>query len=202
MTEVVGLFPDRMAAEAALDRLHESGYDEGTIGFADRHRDETGQVVSDDILIEDPYETARTGDSPIDDSYDRTEDAGSEAAKGAAGGAIGGAAVGAGAGILASAGLLLVPGIGPFLAAGTLAGTLGATAAGAAGGAVVGGAAGAIFGAADGDETASYYREGVDRGGALVTVQAADEDRVEVAAILERSGAQRVDVHSDRGWMD
>jgi hypothetical protein len=44
--------------------------------------------------------------------------------------------------------MLVIAGIGPFLAAGTVAATLGAAAAGGAGGAVIGGAVGAIFGAA------------------------------------------------------
>src|SRR5690606_3413186 len=107
----------------------------------------------------------------------------SEGAKGAAGGAAGGAAVGAGAGLLASAGMLAIPGIGPFLAAGTLASTLGAAAAGAAGGAAIGGAAGAIFGDDDDDEKSTYYRTGVDEGGSLVTVDLPDRDTTAVSSM-------------------
>lgn len=188
MYEVVGLFPSRAEAEQAMDELLERGYDAESVGYLDRHRDEAGGLYTED----DDYE-----------EYDTDID--SEAGKGAAGGAIGGAAVGAGAGILASAGLLLVPGIGPFLAAGTLAGTLGATAAGAVGGAALGGAAGAIFGD-DADhydhETSAFYREGAREGLALVSVMANDDEYSEVGEVLRRSGAKRVDTHGDEGWLE
>ena len=95
--------------------------------------------------------------------------------------------------------MLLVPGIGPFLAAGTLAGTLGATAVGAAGGAVVGGAAGAIFGATSEDDIGAHYRESVNRGGALVTVDVTQDQQNEVAEVLRNAGATKVDFYDD-GW--
>jgi hypothetical protein len=147
-------------------------------------------------------------DNDWDDEVD-TGDIGHEAAKGAGGGAIGGAAVGAGAGLLASAGMLVIPGIGPFLAAGTLAGTLGAAAAGAAGGAALGGAAGAIFGASANheevdltDDTSAYYRQGLTQGNALVTVDVSDGSENEVAVILREAGAEKVDVYGDTGWIN
>ena len=155
--------------------------------FVNRYRDGSGEVVTDPDFNVDTDGPDRGG--PAD-----------EAAKGAGGGALGGAAVGAGAGLLASAGMLLVPGIGPFLAAGTLAGTLGATAVGAAGGAVVGGAAGAIFGATEDGDTAAYYREGVDRGDSLVTVDVMPGREHEVAEVLRDGGATKVDFYSDNGW--
>lgn len=194
MTQVVGLFDSRRAAEGAVDELYSLGYDATNVGYVDRRRDESGEVITDDAYADDAY--------VVD-----TGSAGEEAAKGAGGGAVGGAVVGAGAGLLASAGLLLVPGIGPFLAAGTLAGTLGATAAGAAGGAVLGGAAGAIFGAVseDGtsahDDISTHYRQGVDRGSSLVTVEVMDGREDEAAEILRAAGAEKVDVYGDEGWM-
>ena len=103
--------------------------------------------------------------------------------------------------MLASAGLALIPGVGPFLAAGTLAGTLAAAAAGAAGGAVLGGAVGAIYGASKDDTRSTYYREGVDRGGALVTVNVAEGQESAVSDALRASGAKKVDVHGDAGWI-
>ncbi len=178
MTEVVGLFDSRHEAERAIDDLYALGYSDREIGFINRQ--------------EDDYETEDLG---------KSGSAGDEAAKGAAGGAIGGAAVGAGAGLLASAGMLLVPGIGPFLAAGTLAGTLAASAAGAAGGAVVGGVAGAVFGPSTNDEYSSYYREGVDRGNALVTVAVVKGRESEAAEALRAAGAKKVDQYGEGGWM-
>ena len=184
MTEVVALFSSRMEAQRAIDSLDALGYDASSVGYLDKQRDgEVGEVGNVDTDA-GPHEVAEEG------------------AKGVAGGAVGGAAVGAGAGLLASAGLALIPGIGPFLAAGTLLGTLGATAAGAAGGAVIGGAAGTIFGAAkDGDEHSTYYRQGVDEGGALVTVNANEGSISEVTSVLRDSGAKKVDVHGETGWV-
>ena len=177
MTEVVGLFPSRMEAQRAIDSLDAMGYDASTVGYLDRQRD---------------------GDVDVAAGPEKAVD---EGVKGVAGGAAGGAAVGAGAGLLASAGLALIPGVGPFLAAGTLLGTLGATAAGAAGGAVLGGVAGTIFGAATDDEYSTYYREGVEKGGALVTVTCNNGSTPEVTSMLRDSGATKVDVHGEQGWM-
>lgn len=183
MTEVVALFATRMDAHRAVASLEEMGYDGSTVGYLDGFHDE--------------------------DSFDRDIDAGAsgdvaeEAAKGAVGGAVGGGAVGAGAGILATAGMAMVPGIGPFLTAGTILGVFGATTAGAAGGAVLGGAVGAIFGSTsdEDDEYATYYRQGVEEGGSLVTVRADDYAIADVTNILENSGAKRVEAHGDTGWV-
>ena len=177
MTEVVGLFASRMDAQNAIDTLDAMGYDASAVGFLDRQPD---------------------GDIDVDAGPHKAVD---EGVKGAAGGAIGGAAVGAGAGLLASAGLALIPGVGPFLAAGTLLGTLGASAAGAAGGAVVGGVAGTIFGAATDNEHSTYYRAGVEDGGSLVTVAVNDGATDQIASVLRDSGAKKVDVHGETGWM-
>lgn len=186
MTEVVALFKDVNGAERAAEELYSRGFDAASVGYLNRRRDEAGNVITDPDYV--------------DTDTDGT--AGEEAAKGAAGGAAGGAAVGAGAGLLASAGMLLIPGVGPFLAAGTLAGTLATTVAGAAGGAAIGGAAGAIFGAAtDDDTTASYYRRGVEQGYALLSVQVVDTQVNQVVDALRNTGADRVDVYGDEGWV-
>jgi hypothetical protein len=176
MTEIVGLFATRMDAQKAIDSLDAMGYDATSVGYLDMRRE---------------------GELDLDAGSHKAV---SEGAKGVAGGAVGGAAVGAGAGILASAGLALVPGIGPFLAAGTLLGTLGATAAGAAGGAVLGGVAGTIFGNATDDEHATYYRDGLKDGGALVTVAVNNGATSQVTSVLRDSGAKKVDVHGETGW--
>jgi hypothetical protein len=192
MSEVVALFSTRSEAERATEELVSRGYDSERIGFLDRYRDETGEIVTDEGYFDD-------------DTFEGSEVL-DEATKGVAGGAVGGAAVGAGAGLLASAGLLLVPGIGPFLAAGTLAATLGAAGLGAAGGGVVGGVAGAIFGAVEddepGDEVSGFYREGVTQGRALLSVDVDDAEAMEVASLLRASGAERTDVYGDRGWSE
>lgn len=190
MTEVVAIFKDRSGAERAVGDLYNRGFDHASVGYLDRRRDADGNVITDPNYVHE-------------DVDDDTGDAGDEAAKGAAGGAAGGAAVGLGTGLLASAGMLLIPGLGPFLAAGTLAGTLGATAAGAAGGAAIGGAAGAIFGAStdDDDDTAAFYRREVEQGSSMLSVEVAGSQADEVADALRDAGAERVDVYGDEGWV-
>lgn len=191
MNEVVALFSTREESERATGELLARGYDPERIGYLDRYRDEAGDAITDPDYFDD-------------EDFEESEML-EETTKGVAGGALGGAAVGAGAGMLASAGLLLIPGVGPFLAAGTLAGTLGAAGFGAAGGGVVGGVAGAIFGAANAehdDETAGFYREGVSQGRALVSVDVDEDDAIEVASILRATGAERTDIYGDEGWSD
>lgn len=196
MSEVVALFGSRAEAERAVDEISANDFfDVHNVGYMDRYRDESGEMITDPTYFDD-YEA---------DDYDN--EVGDEASKGAAGGAVGGAAVGAGAALLGSAGLLLVPGIGPFLAAGTIAGTLGATAVGAAGGAVVGGATGAIFGAAEDNdhvehEVSKHYREGVAQGDAMVTLEVERDEANAVAEAFRALGARRVDIYGDEGWLD
>lgn len=124
---------------------------------------------------------------------------GEEARKGAAGGAMGGAAVGAGTGLLASAGVMVLPGVGPILAAGTVAATLAGAGAGAVAGTALGGVLGAVHGSSSDDETAARYRTGLDEGGVLVTVEAPAERFAEAKQILILNGAEKVDIY-DEGW--
>ena len=181
MSEVVALFSNESDAERAVSELYSRGYDAEAVGYVNRHRTSEG-----DFVTEETYNA--------DDDMGETE-------KGVTGGAVGGAAVGAGTSLLASAGMLLIPGIGPFLAAGSLAATLAATAVGAAGGAAIGGAAGAIFGDDHDDEVTRRYRSGVEGGNALVTVHVRDGQRDTVVDILRTAGATDVDTYDDSGWV-
>ena len=47
MSEVVGLFTSRTSAEEAIRELHDLGYSKESLGYLDRHRDETGEVIVD-----------------------------------------------------------------------------------------------------------------------------------------------------------
>ncbi|MGI6037058.1 MAG: general stress protein [Limnochordia bacterium] len=110
--------------------------------------------------------------------------AGEDMADGTAwGGALGGMA-----GLLASAGALAIPGIGPIIAAGPLAATLS--------GAVAGGVAGGLIDLGIPEERGRYYEEEVKRGKILAVVESDDEDRLESAAdILREFGANDVESH-------
>ena len=181
MKTVVGLFRNSADAERAVDALEDAGF------------------VSDDFSV-----VAR--DNVIETDYDDDDHVG--AGEGAAVGAIGGATVGGLTGLLMGLGVLAIPGIGPVLAAGTLATALGSAAAGAgigaATGAVTGGLIGALMDVGIPEEDAHFYAEGVRRGGVLVTVHADDTRASLATGIMHQANA--VDVNTQRdawraeGW--
>ena len=82
-----------------------------------------------------------------------------------------GGALGGGAGLLASLGILTIPGLGPVLAAGWLA----TVAVGAVAGAAAGGIVGALIDAGLSKEHADVYSEAVRRGCTLVSARVADQ---------------------------
>jgi uncharacterized membrane protein len=81
---------------------------------------------------------------------------------------------------------LIIPGIGPLIAAGPIAGAI----AGLTAGAATGGVIGLLRDHGVSEEEAEFYAEGVKRGGALVTVHDVSEERAgEAKRIFERHGA-------------
>jgi len=155
---VVGLFDNRSDAQGAVQALHSAGFSNNDISFV-------GNNARGDY-----------GDDTTSTS------GGSEAGEGAGIGATGGAVLGGLTGLLVGLGALVIPGIGPVVAAGTLATALGSTAVGAGIGAAAGGLTGALVGAGVPEEDANVYSEGVRRGGALLSVQADSEAEANRAA--------------------
>ena len=103
---------------------------------------------------------------------------------------------------------IVIPGIGPIIAAGPLVALLGG-----ATGAVIGGTAGAISGGVAAslihlgisDDEADYYAQAIQRGNALVTVTAKDENQASlIADILRRyqpvNLKRRADEWRQKGW--
>ena len=108
---VVGVFDDRIAAERAVDALHQAGFAGDRIGFVLR-----GSDVARGGMIVDAE--------------------GAKDQKGAITGAATGAVTG---GVLAAAGaMLLIPGAGPILAGGVIAAAIGGAIAGTAVGGILG----------------------------------------------------------------
>jgi hypothetical protein len=158
---IAGFFRTRDQGEAARQALLDAGFTTDEVGF-----------VAGDTR---GHTTPKIG--PIEETG-----AESETGRDALYGGMAGLALGMVA--------LVIPGIGPFIAAGPLAGTI----AGAIGGATVGATAGGIVGLLKehgvSDDEADFYAEGVKRGGALVTVHGVSEDREEEAKkIFKRLGA-------------
>lgn len=177
MKTVVGLFEKYQDAERAVTDLTARGFGRNEISVAARDTALRNRVVGG------------------------KEDA---VAESAGAGAVGGAAVGGIAGLLVGIGALAIPGIGPVIAAGTLATVLGSTAAGAGIGAAAGGLIGALVGLGIPEEDAQFYAEGVKRGGVLVTVQTGDDRAQEALDIMRRSNAVDVDTQRNNwrtsGW--
>ncbi len=118
-----------------------------------------------------------------------------------------GAVLGGGIGLLAGLGAfgaLLIPGIGPVIAAGTLATALAGAGIGAVAGAATGGLVGSLIDSGVSEEDAHMYAESVRRGGTLVTVSANDTQAEEVSRIFHRFNAidmnQRRETLKNEGW--
>jgi len=123
-----------------------------------------------------------------------------EAAEGAGVGATAGALAGGAAGILASLGLLAIPGIGGLLALGPIVAALTGAGIGAAAGGLIGG----LIGLGIPEHEAEVYAEGINRGGTLVTIDAADADADRIAIILGQHNAIDIDKRASdweaAGW--
>jgi hypothetical protein len=109
--------------------------------------------------------------------------------EGAGVGAVAGGITGGLLGWLVGIGALAIPGIGPIVAAGALATTLG----GAAIGAAAGGLIGALVDLGIPEEEATFYQEGVTRGGMLLTVHAeSDAQLYQANEVMRRNNGTDV----------
>jgi len=115
----------------------------------------------------------------------------SKAPEGASAGALSGGAVGGTIGVLAGIGMLAIPGLGPFIAAGPLLVLL----SGAAIGATVGGVAGGLIGLGIPEIEAKAYESRLHRGEVLIAVHALDNDQASRAKdIFKSTGATDIRV--------
>lgn len=98
-----------------------------------------------------------------------------------------GGVLGALAGLAVGAGALTIPGLGPMIAAGPIAGFFSGTA--------TGGIAGGMVDYGIPEDRSKFYEAKIKQGSILVTVQAADNQVNEAADTLRRFGAQDVETH-------
>ena len=163
---VSAVFDNRAEAERALSQLRAGGVRDSAISLVARH------------------DAAADGERR-DRDHDGDDDRGDSTRTGLG--------VGMGAGALLGFGALLIPGIGPFVAAGALAETVGVAGA-IATGAVVGGAAGGLAGALKehgvSDEDSRYYEDRINQGGVFVSVDTREAglDADRARDILHRAG--------------
>ncbi len=159
---VYGIYPSRPLVERAVDALKEAGF------------------RNTDISVLFPQ-----GGGTKDFAVEKE----TKAPEGAATGAGSGAVIGGALGWLMGIGLLAIPGVGPFIAAGPIMALL----AGAGAGGVVGGIAGALIGMGIPEYEANRYEGRIKEGGILLSVHADDTEwKTKGKAILERTGAEDI----------
>jgi hypothetical protein len=112
-----------------------------------------------------------------------------KAPEGTAAGVTTGGVIGGTLGVLAGIGLLAIPGLGPFIAAGPIMAGL----AGLGVGGAVGGVTGALIGMGIPEFEAKRYEGRLQKGGILLSVHCSTSDEVKRAKeVVERSGAEDV----------
>lgn len=157
---VIGTFESRDSAEKAINDLRSKGFEKNI------------SVVAKDAKAEgdpDKYNTRFTGGDPVTDGA-------------STGGVIGGLV-----GLAAGAGALAIPGLGPLLAAGPIAGLLS--------GAATGGIAGGLADFGIPSERGRFFEERVRQGRVLVSLRCDDARAEEASGILRTYGGQDVEVH-------
>ncbi len=173
------VFHSKDRAEHAVHELREAGVPESRISVISLHEGET---------------ETRDGRGTVTDTDKDNK----------ASGALKGLGIGGGVGAIAGLGALMIPGVGPFIAAGALAETLGAVGSAAVVSGAVGAAAGGLTGALVdyglSREHAEHYEKRIREGGTFVAVDTSDHrsDHDPVRAILRAAGGESADA-KERG---
>lgn len=159
---VFGIYQNQKQAERTVDDLMAAGFSNDDIS----------------VLLPDNQGTK-----------DFAHDKSTKAPEGAAAGVTTGGVIGGTLGLLAGIGVLAIPGVGPFIAAGPIVAAL----AGLGAGGAVGGIIGALVGMGIPEYEAKRYEGRVKEGGILLSVHSDDSDWTKRAKnILERTGAQDI----------
>jgi len=161
-TAVYGIYSSRTHVEAGIDALKDAGYRNTDISVLFPHND-----GSKDFAIKNSTKLP----------------------EGAAVGAGSGAVLGGTLGALVGMGALVIPGVGPFIAAGPIMTALaGASVVGA-----VGGLGGALIGAGMPEYEAKRYVGRLEKGGILLSVHCSTSDEIEKASeLLKFTGADDI----------
>ena len=159
---VYGIYPNRQLVEKAVEELKIAGF------------------RNTDISVLFP-ESEGTKDFAVEKE--------TKAPEGAATGAGTGAVIGGALGWLTGIGLLAIPGVGPFIAAGPIMAAI----AGVGAGGLVGGIAGALIGMGIPEYEANLYEGRIKKGGILLSIHADDSDwKNKGKDILKRTGAEDI----------
>jgi len=162
-TGVFGIYSTRVAVENATDSLIRAGFPAADIS----------------VLLPESLGGPR----------DMGTEKATKAPEGAAAGVTTGAAIGGTLGVLAGVGLLAIPGLGPFIAAGPIMAGL----AGLGVGGAVGGVTGALIGMGIPEFEAKRYESRLQKGGILLSVHCDTSDEINRAKeVLKATGAEDV----------
>jgi hypothetical protein len=135
-----------------------------------------------DTAVSVLYPEERRNEDCADEQHTKTS-------LGAATGATGGALLGIFVGWMAAIGALVIPGLGPFIAAGPILAAI----EGAAGGAAAGALTGALIGMGISEHDAKLYEGNVKQGGILMSVHTeGSKERIRAMELFEDAGAESV----------
>ncbi len=166
-TAAFGIYPDQVTVGEAVDALKRAGF------------------RNTDISVLFPENVG---------NKDFAHEKHTKAPEGAVAGASTGAIIGGALGWLAGIGMLAIPGIGPFIAAGPIVAALSGVGAGGA----VGGFAGALIGVGIPEYEAKRYEGRIRGGGILLSVHCDNSDWTKRAReILEHTGANDISTSSE-----
>jgi hypothetical protein len=161
-TAVFGIYPTHDSADAAVNTLRTKGF------------------RPTDISILFPQNSG---------SKEFGHEKGTKSAEGAVAGGSTGAVIGGALGWLAGIGMLAIPGVGPFIAAGPIVAAL----AGMGAGGAIGGTTGALIGLGIPEYQAKRYEGRMRKGGILLSVHADDQEWVTKGRkILQQTGAEDI----------
>lgn len=180
----VGVFKSRREAENALSALKNSGFTMDKISVLAKDADRNEEIAGVDVQ----------------DRNQMKDDGSKEASEGARIGAVAGTTLGGFGGLLVGLEALIIPGFGPFLAAGTIATTLAGAGLGAAAGAIVG----ALTGLGIPEEDAKTYDKRVSQGEYLVLIEGTATEIDRAGSVLRTRGVEEWNVYevSDGGRTD
>jgi hypothetical protein len=157
-----GIFPNRLQLEGAIQSLRDYGF----------------RAVDISVLLPENLGNKDIG-----------VEKGTKSPEGAATGAASGAVLGGALGWLAGIGMLAIPGLGPFIAAGPIMAAL----AGVGAGAAAGGVTGALIGFGIPEYEAKRYEGRVKSGGILLSVHCDNSEWADKAkSILKHSAAEDI----------
>jgi len=159
---VFGIYPSRENAENAVDRLMAGGF----------RNEDISVLLQDNVGTKDFAHEKHT-----------------KAPEGAATGVLAGGVIGGTIGLLASIGVLAIPGFGPLIAAGHIIAAL----TGIGSGGMVGGIIGALVGIGIPEYEAKRYEGRIKDGGILLSVHCDNSDWIQKAKLtLKETGAEDI----------